>query len=458
MNISSSLFQKYNLPVPRYTSYPPATAFNTAFTNIEYLEQIKCSNSADPQNISIYIHIPFCTQRCHFCGCNTALSQSEDRILRYINAVIAEIKMVAQHIDKKRLVTQVSWGGGTPNSINLDYVRQIMNVLHTEFLFADFAEIAMECSPAYLDFADVDVLHEIGFNRISLGIQDFHTDVLDAINRKAPKCDVGEMLNYMKAKGFKGLNLDLVYGLPLQTPESFRENIQQIIQLQPDRIATFSYAHIPWFNENQRIMEQYRFPTPDEKLDMLVYAINELSANGYEVIGMDHFARKDDDLAIAKQNKMLQRNFQGYNTRKTTGQVYAFGASGISQLNGSYSQNIKQYDKYSEAIESGTFAVERGYMLSKQEIIIRDTINEIMCNGELDFDAMAEKFNCSLSEFLKITQFDTSKFSTLIDDKLIEFDDNKLHVTPQGMMIVRNVAVAFDPAFKFKEQQYSTTI
>jgi oxygen-independent coproporphyrinogen-3 oxidase len=246
--------------------------------------------------------------------------------------------------------------------------------------------------------------------------------------------------------------------LPLQTPESFRENIQQIIKLQPDRIATFSYAHIPWFNEAQRLMEHHRFPTPAEKLDMLVYAINELSANGYEVIGMDHFARKDDDLAIAKQNNMLQRNFQGYNTRKTTGQVYAFGASGISQLNGFYAQNIKQYDKYAEAIESGTFAVERGYTLSNPEILIRDTINEIMCNGELDFAVMAEKYNCSLSEFLEITQFDILKLSSLIDDKLIEFADNKLHVTPQGMMIVRNVAVAFDPAFMFQEGKYSTTI
>ncbi len=444
--------------MPRYTSYPPATAFNTVFKNVEYLEQIKSSNSAEPKNISIYIHIPFCVQRCHFCGCNTTITQSDDKIRRYIDAVIAEIKMVAQFIDKKRVVTQVSWGGGTPNSINLNYVRQIMQVLHSEFLFADFAEIAMECSPAYLDFKDVDVLHEIGFNRISLGIQDFHSDVLDAINRLPPKCDVDEMLTYMKSKGFRGLNLDLVYGLPLQTPESFRENIQQIIKLQPDRIATFSYAHIPWFNEAQRLMEHHRFPTPAEKLDMLVYAINELSANGYEVIGMDHFARKDDDLAIAKQNNMLQRNFQGYNTRKTTGQVYAFGASGISQLNGFYAQNIKQYDKYAEAIESGTFAVERGYTLSNPEILIRDTINEIMCNGELDFAVMAEKYNCSLSEFLEITQFDILKLSSLIDDKLIEFADNKLHVTPQGMMIVRNVAVAFDPAFMFQEGKYSTTI
>jgi len=196
-----------------------------------------------------------------------------------------------------------------------------MDVLKSEFAFADFAEIAMECSPAYLDFEDVDALAAIGFNRISLGIQDFHIDVLDAINRKAPKHDVGEMLAYMKNKGFKGLNLDLVYGLPLQTPASFEENIQQTIELQPDRIATFSYAHIPWFNSAQKLMDKYTFPSPEEKLQMLVHSINYLTKNGYEVIGMDHFAKQDDELAIAKRSKKLHRNFQGYNTRKTTGQV-----------------------------------------------------------------------------------------------------------------------------------------
>ena len=274
-----------------------------------------------------------------------------------------------------------------------------MDVLKSEFKFADFAEIAMECSPAYLDFEDVDVLAEIGFNRISLGIQDFHLEVLNAINRLPPKHDVAEMLNYMKNKGFKGLNLDLVYGLPLQTLNSFNENIQQIIELQPDRIATFSYAHIPWFNPAQKLMENYTFPTPDEKLKMLVSAIELLSENGYEVIGMDHFARKDDDLAIAKINKMLHRNFQGYNTKKTTGQVYAFGASAISQLDGCFVQNIKQIDQYIDAIQSNQLAVERAYILTREEKLIRDTINEIMCNGVADFKDIASKHNYSIEEF-----------------------------------------------------------
>jgi oxygen-independent coproporphyrinogen-3 oxidase len=458
MKISEHLFQKYNVPVPRYTSYPPATSFHTEFGNDDFIEQVKISNNTQPENISIYIHIPFCTQRCHFCGCNTTLYENEDKIRKYIECLKNEIKHIAGFIDKKRLVTQVSWGGGTPNSINLDYVKEVMELLKSEFNFADFAEIAMECSPAYLGFEDVDQLAEIGFNRISLGIQDFHIEVLVAINRKAPKLDVGEMLNYMKTKGFKGLNLDLIYGLPLQTLESFEENIRKVVELQPDRIATFSYAHIPWFNSAQKLMEKYKFPEPDEKLQMLVFAINYLSENGYEVIGMDHFARKDDELAIAKNNNNLHRNFQGYNTMKTTGQVYAFGTSGISQLNDCYAQNIKSIDKYISAIQENSIAIERGYVLSKEDILIRNTINEIMCNGFVDFEVIAEKNNCTLRDFMEITKFDTSKINSLIDDKLVELSPTSLRVTDIGMLVVRNVAVAFDPNFVQVPNRYSTTI
>lgn len=458
MKITEQLFQKYNVPVPRYTSYPPATSFNTDFDADSYTEQIKLSNSSKTENISIYIHIPFCTQRCHFCGCNTALSQSDDKINLYVECIINEIYYVSQFVDKQRFVTQVSWGGGTPNSIDMKYVKRIMDVLKDRFSFADFAEIAMECSPAYLDFKDVDNLAEMGFNRVSLGIQDFHIEVLNAINRLPPKHDVGEMLRYMKTKGFKGLNLDLVYGLPLQTPESFDENIRRVIELQPDRLATFSYAHVPWFNPAQKLMDKYQFPTADEKLQMLVSTIRQLSENGYEVIGMDHFARKDDELAIAKQNKMLHRNFQGYNTRKTTGQVYAFGASGISQLDGCFTQNLKQVDQYIEAIETKHLAVERGYILTKEEILIRDTINEIMCNGYINFSEIAAKHHLTVDGFMWITRFDPSKISDLLNDNLVELTDTDLKVTPAGMLIVRNVAVAFDPAFTSGSNKFSTTI
>ncbi|MHB9055867.1 MAG: oxygen-independent coproporphyrinogen III oxidase [Paludibacteraceae bacterium] len=458
MEISKNLFQKYNVAVPRYTSYPPATAFDISFSGADFIEQLKLSNSSEPENISIYIHIPFCRQRCHFCGCNTTLYQSEEIVKRYIASLKSEIEHTAQYIEKKRLVTQVSWGGGTPNSISLKYVSEVMELLRSLFVFADFAEIAMECSPGYLDLEDIDRLHEIGFNRISLGIQDFHIEVLDAINRKAPKIDVLEALNYMKSKGFKGLNIDLVYGLPMQTLTTFEENIQRAIDLNPDRIATFSYAHVPWVNPEQKKLEKFTMPDTDEKLKMLVYAIHELAKNGYEVIGMDHFARKEDELSIAKYNKKLHRNFQGYNSMKTAGQVYAFGASGISQLNGCYAQNIKSVGRYIEAIETGKIAIERGYILTKNDILIRDTINQIMCNGFINFVEISKKNNCSLTEFKEITKFEKSKIAEMIQDKLVELSVTSLQVTDTGMLVVRNIASAFDPNLLPSVNRYSNTI
>lgn len=458
MEISEQLFQKYNIPVPRYTSYPPATAFSTAFSNADFIEQVKLSNEEEPENISVYIHIPFCLQRCHFCGCNTVIYNGEDKVRKYIQTLKKEIEYVSQFVKRGRKVTQVSWGGGTPNSIDLAYVREIMDLLRDKFDFADFAEIAMECSPAYLDFADVDVLSEIGFNRISLGIQDFHQPVLDAINRKAPKIAVEEMLAYMKQKGFRGLNLDLVYGLPLQTIDSFRENIDTIIRLKPDRIATFSYAHVPWFNPAQKLMEHLHFPTAEEKLSMLVHAVNRLSESGYDVIGMDHFAVYDDELSIAKKNANLHRNFQGYNTKKTTGQVYAFGASGISQLNGCYAQNVKNIDQYIERVNDENMAVERGYVLNQQEKLVREVIDEVMCNGLLDFAEISDRFGISVDEFLKTTAFDTERLNDFVEDELLELENNVLKVNEKGMLIVRNIAAVFDPAYQPAQQKYSTTI
>jgi oxygen-independent coproporphyrinogen-3 oxidase len=452
------IFRKYNKAVPRYTSYPPATAFHNRFTKDEFIEHIIHSNDDGPSGISVYIHIPFCTQRCHFCGCNTALHQSEDVVRRYVDCLKKEIREMGRLIDKTRQVTQVSWGGGTPNSIDFGYIAEIMDTLHEVFTFAGFAEIAMECSPAYLDYEDVDKLGVMGFNRVSLGIQDFHQNVLDAINRRAPKHPTGEMLDYLRNKGFKGLNIDLVYGLPLQTVESFEENLRMAVEIKPDRVATFSYAHIPWFNPAQKLMEGNRFPEPAEKLKMLVAAIDYFTGNGYDVIGMDHFALADDELAIAKRNGNLHRNFQGYNTRKTTGQVYAFGASGISQLNACFAQNVKSFGEYMNLIEQEGWAMERGYTLSRNEMLIRDTINEIMCNGYLSFDEMAAKYNLSKGDFFHITGFIPESIEDMLTDHLAILTDESLTVTETGMLVVRNAAVAFDPAFVPGVNQYSKTI
>lgn len=458
MIISESLLHKYNTAVPRYTSYPPATSFDTSFKGEDFVRFVQQSNQASPHNISIYIHIPFCPQRCHFCGCNTVLYPREEKIEEYVRCVQAEIRMTGAHVDKSRRVTQVSWGGGTPNSIKYEYIESIMNTLREVFTFDDGAEIAIECSPAYLEFEHVDHLKAMGFNRISLGIQDFHLPVLDAINRKPPLHPVEDMLKHIKSQGFKGVNIDLVYGLPLQTVESFAENIAEIARLQPDRLATFSYAHVPWFNENQKRLEIYPFPQPDEKLTMLVNTINFLSESGYDVIGMDHFAKKDDELAMALREHNLHRNFQGYNTKKTSGQVYAFGASGISQMDGAYAQNVKSTPLYVSLIQSGKYATERGYALTQQDKIIRDTIDEIMCNGKLHFGSIAEKYGISMADFYICTAFDQSKVASQLQDGIVTLGTDRIAVNEAGMMVVRNIAAAFDPQYKPEQNKYSKTL
>lgn len=458
INITEALLHKYDVPVPRYTSYPPATSFAPDFASADYLEAVEASNTAQPQNISIYIHIPFCRQRCHFCGCNTVQYPLEDKIAEYVQCVLSEIRMVAPHISPDRRVTQVSWGGGTPNSIRYEYIEAIMSTLREVFTFAEDAEIAIECSPAYLDYPHVDELRRLGFNRISLGIQDFHLDVLKAINRLPSMHPVQELLPYIKASGFSGVNIDLVYGLPLQTLASFGENVEQIIALRPDRLATFSYAHVPWFNANQKLLERYPLPTGADKIKMLTQTVRQMTEAGYNLIGMDHFALPDDDLSRALEVGDLHRNFQGYNTRRTAGQVYAFGASGISQLDGAYAQNVKSSVLYVQLVKSGRLPIERGYKLTDNERMIREAINEIMCNGRLDFAELAERYGLGLEDFYRITQFDSGKLSAQMADGLLTLSPKAIEVNPLGMLVVRPIAAAFDPTYTPASGQYSRTL
>ena len=458
MKITPEFLEKYNKTGPRYTSYPPATSFHQKFTSEDFIPAVIQSNTDNPQSISIYIHIPFCPQLCFFCGCNTTKFESAAKIRRYIDCVLKEIDTVAQHIDKTRTVSQIHWGGGTPNSINFDFIEEIINKIKSHFSFSEKCEVAIECSPAYLDMEHIDRLAAIGFNRISLGIQDFHPEVLAAINRRASKHPIEQVIQRIRQNKFDGVNLDLVYGLPLQTIETFKENIEKAIALSPDRIVTFSYAHVPWVNNLQKQMDEAKMANPHEKLSMLLLAYDMLTKNGYEAIGMDHFAKPTDDLAIAKHNKNLHRNFQGYCTRETTGQVYAFGTSSISQLWGTYAQNLKNLNQYMDAIEATGLAIDRGYSMSKEETIIREVINEVMCNGYLDFDRIALRLNTTSEEIIRITAYEQNKLAPFIEDGLVEINDGKIQISVDGMFVVRNIAMLFDPFLAIQDSKFSKTV
>ena len=458
MKLTSQFLEKYNKTGPRYTSYPPATSFKNEFTQADYIHALIQSNSDDPKNISIYIHIPFCPQLCFFCGCNTSVFQSAANIRRYIDCLLKEIDTVTGYLDKTRVVTQIHWGGGTPNSINFDYLEEITQKIKSIFKLSENCEIAIECSPAYLDMEDIDRLSGIGFNRISLGIQDFSNDVLKAINRRPSKHPLEQVVQRIITNQFHGFNFDLVYGLPLQTLESFRVNIEKAIVLSPDRIVTFSYAHVPWVNARQNNIDESTMPSPEEKLNMLLMAYEMLTQNGYEAIGMDHFAKPTDDLAIAKHKRTIHRNFQGYCTRNTTGQVYAFGSSAITQLWGSYAQNIKNLDHYMEAVESTGLATERGYGMSVDETVIREVINEIMCNGHLNFGELAKRLKTTAEEIKRITRYDPSGFVSFEKDGLLQVTDEGILVSVDGMFVVRNIAMLFDPFLNTQGTHFSKTV
>lgn len=456
--MDTKFLQKYNKPGPRYTSYPPATFFHEAIKADSYKDMLKKSNKQYPENISIYIHIPFCRQLCHFCGCNTSCYPNDDFIQVYIDALIKEIETVSGFLDVSRPLTQIHWGGGTPNAIDLAHVERVMTVLHKKFGHTDNAEIAMECNPAYLEPEHVDQLAAMGFNRLSLGIQDFNEQVLKLVNRRPSKHPVEELIARMKANNMDGVNIDLIYGLPGQTPESFLQSVKKAIAISPDRLVTFSYAHVPWVKAAQKILETAGLPSAEEKLAMFENAYRLLTQNGYKSIGMDHYAKPTDELAIALENKTLHRNFQGYCTKEKTGQVYGFGATSISQLHGGYYQNVKDTKKYIDRIQATGMATDKGYELSGQDTIIRTVINEIMCNGLLNFDEVAQNHHMSVEKLKSLVGYQEEKLNNYIEDGLLQIDGNAIRLKENGFLVVRNIAMEFDPLLQEGEGRYSKTV
>lgn len=458
MEINTDLILKYNQPGPRYTSYPPANHFHADISVDDYKKAIIQSNSENPKSISLYVHIPFCPKLCHFCGCTTAGSKNKVLFRKYVDAVKKEINNVADLLDRNRKVTQVHWGGGTPNSIPLGLVKEIMDLFDERFEYDENPEIAMECSPAYLSLEDIDELAAMGFNRLSIGIQDFNEDVLNIINRDPSALPVEDLFQRIKENNFDGVNLDLVYGLPGQTLEIFRESILKVIELAPDRLVTFSYAHVPWVKHAQSTLDRVGIPSPEDKLELMEMAYGLLTKNGYIPIGMDHYAKPTDSLYKALATKNLHRNFQGYCTRETTGQVYGFGSSSIAQLENGYYQNSKTVKDYLERINTDGWAINRGYIVNKNEQVIRTVINEVMCNLEVDFNEVGQMYDISADEVKKITAYDPQNLSPFMADNLLEIIGDRVKIHNDGLLVIRNIAMAFDPQLAVSENQYSKTI
>lgn len=458
MQIPEYLLSKYNAAVPRYTSYPPANHFRV-FSEREHVDLINGSNHKQPRNIAFYIHIPFCKRICYYCGCNSCSLGKGNQVDAYMNAVKKEIRMVSAMLDKTRKVSQVHYGGGTPNAIDLRYLGEINELIRSEFSFIDDPEIAIECNPEHMDFNQVDDLLSAGFNRISLGIQDFSHDVLKLVNRGIPHVPPSELFGYIKEKNSGvSVNLDFIYGLPGQTAGSFVETIQKAIEIKPDRMVTFSYAHVPWLKRHQLILEKKGLPGTAEKMQMFLSTYRMLNNAGYRPLGLDHFVLPGDDLYKAFTENRLHRNFQGYCTRRTTGQVYAFGVTGISQLEEGYSQNSHDLGKYMSDIEKDSFSVEKGYILSDSQKITREVITNLMCNKKISFSGLAHVLDIPETGIRKTVGYKEEKFVEMAADGLLTHTDDGIEVTEQGTMFIRNIAVLFDPDYVEKNQTYSRTV
>lgn len=443
VQFDSKLLRKYDQPVPRYTSYPPATELKPEFEEVDFRAAIAVGNYKKTP-LSLYCHIPFCETACYFCGCNTVITQRKEVAEPYLDYTERHIRQMAQLIDNKRPVHQMHWGGGTPNYLSLGQIEQLWTSINQHFHFEPNAEISIEVNPRSLSRSYLMFLKDLGFNRISFGIQDFNLQVQEAVNRIQPEVMLFKTMDWIREAGFESVNVDLIYGLPFQTLHTFRDTIYKTLRLDPDRIAVFNFAYVPWLKPIQRRIPQEALPKGPEKLDILQMAIEELSQNGYQFIGMDHFAKPNDELAIAQREGQLHRNFQGYTT-KPESDLIGFGITSISMLHDVYVQNHKRLKTFYQAIDQMILPIDRGVSLSQDDVIRRTVIMELMCQFQLSKDEFEEKYHLSFDQdFDEYFAKERWALKKLEADGLIRLSHNHIEVTPAGRLLIRNIASVFD--------------
>jgi oxygen-independent coproporphyrinogen III oxidase len=453
VNFDVNLIKKYDTPTPRYTSYPPATELSESFTQQDFRDAISASNERQSP-LSLYFHIPFCQSPCYFCGCNVVISNNKDIAIPYLEYLVRDIKQTASLLDTNRKVSQIHWGGGTPNYLNMKQVEHLLKNITKNFNIDSDAEISIEINPRHVNKDYIFFLRDIGFNRISFGIQDFNPQVQAAVNRVQPEEMLFNVMEWIRKAEFESVNVDLIYGLPYQTLHSFEKTVQKTIELDPDRIAVFNFAYVPWVKPVQKNISQETLPTPQEKLDIIKMTIDELTNNQYLFIGMDHFAKFDDELAIAQQNGTLWRNFQGYTTNAQA-ELIGFGATSISMLQEAYAQNHKKLKDYYQAIDAGLLPICKGFTLNQDDMIRRDTIMCIMAGGKLDKEYIEAKYNISFDDYFA-AELQTLKL--LEADGLVNLFPKQINITEIGRLLVRNIAVIFDNRSPKRQQKFSRAI
>ncbi|PSM52035.1 oxygen-independent coproporphyrinogen III oxidase [Campylobacter blaseri] len=453
-DINFDAYVKYSKPGPRYTSYPTAIEFSEDFKYEEYLDELKSQKSSTP--LSLYFHLPFCRSACYFCGCNVVYTSKSEKMDRYIKYLDKEIEILSKYVDTNRVVTQIHFGGGTPTFFDAKQLElHIKNIKkHFKNISSD-AEISCEIDPRFLNEEQLQVLTSNGFNRISYGVQDFNEKVQKVIHRIQPYEITKNAIDMAREKGIKSINMDLIYGLPYQTLDTFKKTLELALSLDPDRFAVFNYAHVPWIKKSMRKLDEDTIPTPQVKLEILKYTHDYLTSNGYRMIGMDHYAKPEDELFRALEDGTLHRNFQGYTT-KAGADLIGVGLTSIGEGFRHYAQNYKDMKPYEAAIDEGKLPYFRGVKLSDEDRLRKDVIMSLMANFYVNIKSVEDKFNIDFFEHFK-EGFEELKYL----NEFVEVSKKEIKVNPTGRLLIRNIAMCFDEYMKkigSGEKRFSKTV
>ncbi len=438
--INRDLISRYNLSGPRYTSYPTALQFHDRYTRRDYDQSVAKVDAQAP--LSIYVHVPFCATLCYYCACNKIITKDQRKSVTYVDYLKREIALHAKALGNQHVVSQMHWGGGTPTFLTHAEMAAVFDCLRQHFQFEsrEKGEFAIEIDPRAIQDDSLKFLGKLGFNRVSLGVQDFDERVQKAVNRIQPYEVTEKAVKQARENGFGSINIDLIYGLPYQTEESFRHTLNKVLELQPERLSIFNYAHLPSHFKPQQSIPSYALPSAEEKLRIMEYSVGFLTRSGYVHIGMDHFAKPDDELAVAQRNGQLHRNFQGYSTHAEC-ELLSLGVSAISELGDSYCQNYRDLDQYYDALDRNELPIWRGLRCSADDELRRDIIMQLICHFHADFAVIEKRHNI---QFKKVFARELERLQEFVDDGLVVVHEDGIEVTPLGRLLIRNICTVFD--------------
>ncbi len=443
--VSEETLRRYDVPAPRYTSYPTVPAWTDRVGPAAYAAALGRAARLPDAPLSTYVHIPFCRERCTFCGCNVVVTRSRGKADRYLGTLMREMDKVADLLGERRSLSQIHWGGGTPTFLDERQIETLWTAITRRFRVLPNAEVAIEIDPVVTSRSQLDLLRKLGFNRLSVGVQDLDPEVQKAIDRVQSVEETRAALDHARALGFKGINFDLIYGLPRQTPRSWQRTLEQVLEMRPDRLAVYSFAYVPDVRPNQKRLPVAGIPRGAEKLELFRLAWEAFTGAGYQQIGMDHFAVPEDELALAQSRRALGRNFQGYTVQAAT-EVVAFGASAISDIGGIYVQNAHGLPRYEGAVDQDQLAVERGVLLTADDVQRRTIISQLMCNFWVDLRGVPG------------FERELARLSELEREGLVQVRGREIELTPLGRIFVRNIATIFDAYLDQQDQSFSRAV